>query len=118
MATEHRTRPIERKEDVAGALDLASSSRLGSMYRSAWRRAQRVIQESQRVEHPRLVRAVLDPREARQRTVPHGASAESAGITNAKRALRSGFSMRVQLVGRIASARHVAHAPAPAPSAM
>ena len=64
MAAEHRTCPVERKENVAGPLDLTQQLQARLDVPLGMAAAERVIQESQAIRHPPLVLAVLDAREA------------------------------------------------------
>ena len=58
-----------------------------------------MVQVAQPFEHPRLAPPVVRRRPGRRRTRrARAGSADSAGLTNAKRALRSGFFVRVELL--------------------
>ena len=79
-------------------------------------RAQRMMQVAQAFEHPRFAAAVVDVAQAREPRSRAAGSADSAGITNANRALRSGFSCVDSCVCRgCRSSRRPRARPAPAP---
>ena len=64
-----RTCPIERKEDVAGPLNLPQQLEAWLDVLLGMAAAERVIQKSQAIGHPPLVLAVLDARKAGKKCI-------------------------------------------------
>ena len=102
VAAQRRVEPALREENVAGLLDLPQhvQARLHVLLRRLG--AQRMMQVARALRAPTARAAGCSrPCSDRNHCSRSAGSAESAGITNWNRALRSGFSMRASCVFRM-----------------